>query len=121
MILKILGIADQDDQDEQRLVLKATKDGNLSEYAVVDNTFKEGGIPSNLHQHYFSFPDYEVKEGDQIVLYTRGGNSAPRQMDSGKMAHFFYWDLKISVWNPNDTAHLLKIVESTDKKIENKK
>jgi len=120
MILEILGIAEQETQNEQRLGLKATANGNLRDYAVVDNTYKNGE-KSNLHQHYYSFPDYEVKEGEYIVLYTREGNDHREEKTSGDIYHFFFWGLDISVWNANDMAHLLKIVASSDKRIDTKK
>ncbi len=113
MVLTILGIADQENPKMERLVFRAVKDGNLSAYAVVDNTYKRGHT-WNLHRHYFSFPDYEVKEGDQVVLFTKMGHTAPTLMEDGNKAHFFHWGLQVAIWTRNETAHLLKIVESNN-------
>lgn len=116
MILEILGVAQQEDKGKQRLLLKVTADGNLSDYAVVDNTYKNG-IPSNLHQHYYSFPSHPVKKNDHVILYTSEGSDRSLPQNDGTKYHFFYWNLDISVWNAIDTAHILKIVASSDKKI----
>lgn len=120
MILKILGVADQEDKTKQCLRLKVTADGNLSDYAIVDTTFKDG-IPSNLHQHYYSFPNHPVKDGDFVWLYSTSGTDKTRSNVNETTTHVFYWDLDISVWNTVDTAHLLQIVDSSDRKIESKK
>ncbi len=101
------------------MALEVTKDGNLSGYAVVDNTFTEKGTPSNKQRHFFAFPDYKVKEGDQVVLYTRAGSSPPkeRNAEKGTKYHFFYWDVDHSIWNKDDTAHLLQLVDSSNKQV----
>jgi hypothetical protein len=75
------------------------------------------GEMSNLHQHFFSFPDWEVKEGDQVILYTQEGENSSylRERKNGTKFtnHFFFWNLKISVWNKDDTAYILKIDHET--------
>lgn len=120
MILEILGVADQSDKTKQRLRLKVTDDGNLNAYAIVDNTFKDGGIPSNVHRHFFSFPNYNVKKGDYVWLYSTTGTQTKLTNEGKTITHVFYWNLDISVWNAKDTAHLLKIVQSKDIVVETK-
>lgn len=116
MILKIIGIKDHQDMDKQRLVLQATDDGNLINYAVVDNTFTTKGELSNKHRHFYSFPDYEVKKGDYVVLYTKQGTDTPQKHGEDQY-HYFFWNLEVSVWNEDDTAYLLQMIDSSKKSV----
>lgn len=109
----------QSDKSKQRLLLDVVEDGNLSNYAVVDNTFTEKGTPSNKQRHFYAFPDYDVKKGDAIVLYTKSGSLAPtfRNEATETKYHYFFWGVDHSIWNSDDTAHLLQLVDFSNKQV----
>jgi hypothetical protein len=116
MILSIIGIFDQANLEKQCVTLSVKEDGNLKEYAIVDSTYLNG-TPSNLHRHFYSFPDWEVKKGDIISLYTTEGKNISYKRkfkDVPFTAHHLYWNLEISVWNAKDTAYLLQIADKSN-------
>lgn len=115
MELKIEGIFDWDDLNSQRIVLSALESGSINEFAIVDTTFQEVGAISNLHRHFYSFPNLLVEKGHYIVLYTKIGTNRI-SVNGNKTYHLLHWNLEVSVWNENDTAYLLKIAEASSKK-----
>lgn len=117
MILELMGIKGGDKQDTEHLLMKVIKNGNLSGYAVIDNTFNSDGSLSNVHRHFYAFPSCEVKEGDFVRLYTTTGTYSPKDNKANTKTHHFYWNLNVYVWNTDDTAVLLKVIDSTKKKL----
>jgi hypothetical protein len=111
MILSIIGIYDQAHQGKQHLALSVTADGNLSDYAIIDNLFL-GGAASKPGEHFFSFPNWPIEVGDIVNLYSCKGRNATIKIDNWSN-HDLFWGLDDSVWNENDTAYVLKIVSSS--------
>lgn len=121
MILKIIGVYDRGDIQTQRLSLQVIADGNLKNYAIVDNTFTQEGELSNEHRHFYSFPDFQVKKDEFVVLCTKVGTTKPNCKYPDGVYHFFFWNLNVSVWNENDTAYLLQMSDSSKKQFISKK
>jgi hypothetical protein len=92
---------------EERVVLKAIETTNLCFYQIVDTTYV-GDSVSDRFRHLFWFPDYLVEKGDIVVLYTKTGLKSVKQ-NKDKRTHFFYWNVKNSVWN--DDADAVKLVQ----------
>lgn len=116
-MLEILGIAGSEAFDNERLVIAVKENGNLARFAVMNNTFNTDGSLSNQYQHLFSFPSRKVVAGDQVILYTRKDKNifVPHE---GYTNHYFFWNLDESIWNTNNCAVLLEVVDSGNKKIE---
>ncbi|MEA1031587.1 hypothetical protein T3A99_23765 [Pseudomonas sp. N-137] len=55
MKLKILSVKEQGEASAERLMLQALEDCNLSNYAIVDNTYDSNGAPSNSLDIRISF------------------------------------------------------------------
>jgi len=116
MSLEILSVTGKGDLKEERIVLKAIANTNLSQYVLIDKTFDEEGHIANLGRHAYKFPNKTVAKDDLIILYT---TSKPIGFVDEKAAannvtwHFFYWGRKNTVWNQGgDTATLLRIIHS---------
>ncbi|WP_442513920.1 hypothetical protein [Pseudomonas promysalinigenes] len=110
MKLKILSVKEQGDANAEYLMLQALEDCNLSNYAIVDNTYDSNGAPSNKLRHTYFFPSTQVKKGDYISLHTKAGRNAKAETTNGNPLYRFYWGLATSVWNDTgDTVHLLEI------------
>lgn len=109
MDIKILSIKDAGDLDNERIVLQATNDCNIGDYIVFDTTY-DGEFVSNKLRNSYWFPDEKIKKNDKVILYTKQGNEKLKENISGFNSHFFYWDLKKTVWNENeDCAIVVKI------------
>lgn len=113
MTLEISGVTNRGDLLEEGLVLQVIENGNLSDYAIVDNAFKEKGELSHRQRHFYPFPDREVKIGEHVILYTCRGMDKIDTSDKGIVIHSFYWNLDTPVWNDKDTIYLLKVVETS--------
>ena len=113
MHLQILKVRDQGDLENERIILKASKDCEISWYILFDNTYDDDGELSNLWRHMYIFPKIQVKAGDFIWLYTKAGNDINRGNNSNTTTHLLYWGLDETIWNKgNDKAHLVKYVDS---------
>ena len=109
MDLKITLVGGQGDEKVEYVALQAKKDCNLSSYMIFDNTYTSDGSASNKHRHVFTFPNWEVKKDEIIILFTKSGVKTRGKTKDGKPVSYFYWGLKSSVWNEGgDKVHLIK-------------
>lgn len=112
MDLKIIGIRSAGERNE-RLLIRVVRDCNLKGYMVIDNTYDENGVLSNVHRHVYVFPDVNTTKGDIIRLYTKKGTNNNNNGSFGKesvLYRNFYWgfDEEVTVWNKDgDTPYLL--------------
>ena len=113
MDIELIGIRNAGESRE-RLLIRVVNDCNLRGYMVIDNTYDENGILSNVHRHVYVFPDYDVARGDIVRLYTCRGRDKSTEGTFGKtekvIYHNFYWgfDDDSTVWNKEgDTPYIL--------------
>jgi len=111
MSLRISNLKKNGDADNEYILLEATADVNISNYAIVDKTFDKDGSVSNIHKHYYRFPSKDVKKGEYISLHTGLGNDRIDKLKSGEKLHMFFWGSKTSFWNDDkiEKAELLKV------------
>lgn len=113
MTFQILKVKDAGDLDKERVILKATKDTEISWYILFDNTYNDDGSLSNLWRHMFIFPRITVKAGDFVWLYTKKGEKSNRGNDSNTTTHLLYWGMDETIWNHDgDMAYLVKYIDS---------
>jgi hypothetical protein len=82
---------------------------NLKYYAITDNTYDENNEISNIHQHFYKFPNQPVKKGDKVILHTgKGTNGARRKLVGAFNDVFdFYCNSNNFMWN--DTGDMAKL------------
>lgn len=118
MDLEIKTVKDKGFLQKERIILVANSNTNAGFYLILDTTFNEDDEPTNLLRNTFWFPDKEVKKGDLVVLYTKAGYDSEMINNKGNKTHFFYWDLKKTVWNKEeDGAVLIEIQNWSSKKV----
>ena len=111
MDLTIRAIRDAGNAKLERIVLKVCEDCNVGDFLIMDTTY-DGDRISNKLRHTYWFPDKVVKKGDLVILYTKEGKINEKINLSGNTSHFFYWNLKETVWNKDeDCAVLFSISE----------
>jgi hypothetical protein len=101
MILKVSSIVNAGEPERERVVLRATADGDVGEYAIFRaNADADGDALSGDVPNVFWFPGSKVKAGDLVVLYTKRGTRRNKVLDeSGATTHFFYWGKPEALWN----------------------
>lgn len=114
--IKINKIKKEGGVKKEYVLLQATEDVNIGNYAIMDNTFDEDGRLSNIHPHFFHFPSKNVKKGDYIVLFTGNGKPYTGELE-GKPLHYYYWGSNAPIWNDDETDWgVLLYVATIDKK-----
>jgi len=103
MKLEIRSVADKGTTEKERLILKVRADIDVGDFVVMQTGWN-GRSPTVLIHHTFWFPNIEVKNGDQIVLYTKKGTRNKKVMDDGRTAHFFYWGIPQPIWSAPERA-----------------
>lgn len=99
MTLILRSVADAGVVGKERLIMKATDDHDVGDYAVFQvNVGADGGL-STKTLHSFWFPYKLVKKDDLVVLYTKAGQPKEKLLENGQTAHFYYWGLKDVIWN----------------------
>jgi hypothetical protein len=99
MKLEISSFADVGQLQKERIVLKASSDIDVGDYAIFRSWTRDGAKPTSGRKTAYWFPDGEVRAGDLVVLYTKKGQSSTKALDSGHTAHFFYWGLDSTLWD----------------------
>lgn len=113
MKLHIIKVADVGDIENERVIIKAQEDCQISWYLIFDNTYNQDGTLSNLWRHLYIFPRIDVKAGDFIWLYTKKGANSQRGNDSNTTTHLLHWGLEETIWNHDgDRAYLVKYEDS---------
>ena len=107
MILKVTGIADRGDPAKERVVMRATSDTDVGDYAVFRSKFLEEGAVSSDTTDAFWFPDKFVEARDLVVLYTKKGNASERILKTGRTVHFYYWGKPAPLWAGSDHVPVL--------------
>jgi hypothetical protein len=111
MSLKINTLKKHGDASEEYLILEATDNINLSDYAVVDRTYDAEGKVSNIFRHFYRFPSIQVKKGEFVSLRTSKGKDGPGTLNDNTPVHRFYWGSAAPIWNDGnvESAEVLKV------------
>jgi len=108
MNLEIRSFADPGDIQKERLILKASSDTDVGDYAVLRSLIGSSDGPTSGRKRAYWFPDTDVKAGDLVVLYTKKGSLSKKPLvGGGGTVHFFYWGSDIPLWDENHCAVLL--------------
>lgn len=99
MNLEFRSFADSGNPSKERIVLKALKDLDVGEFAVLrSGVGNDGESPTAGRKIAYWFPDKKVKANDLIVLYTKKGSQSSKVLQNGHTAHFFYWGRDEALW-----------------------
>lgn len=110
MNLRILTIADRGIPNKERLHLAVDAFANLSYYAVFDTIKFPNGTIAPIPKHVFWFSAFQVKPGDNIILYTGPGQFLQKPRGDLGTNYFFHWGLQTTIWrDANSCAVLLEI------------
>lgn len=104
MTLKLTSIANAEEFDKERVVMRAITDIDLTHYAVFCCRAGVTGIVAGDIPKVYWFFDKKIKMNDLVVLYTKEGVQKEKVLDSGSTTHFFYWGLGASIWTPDMKA-----------------
>lgn len=96
MILQMLKVMDIGYLGKQRLLLKVLADGNLLGYHLLQ-----------ADNYFYSFPHWEAKRGDYVVLYINSGERKTVKF-ADATCHFLYYGKRLRLWEEQaDTFHLV--------------
>lgn len=109
-----LEIVDVRRGENECLVLKVVNDCNLWPYLLLDTTFDDSGMVSNINRHVYIFENYNVSSGDFVVIFSQKGKNRHFVNKTGSKTHAYYWGYEdgVNIWNGNgDKALLIKASE----------
>ena len=90
MKIKILGIKDGGDLENERIVLVALDDVDIGNYMT--GYAKETGettVATDILSPFW-FPDTDIRKGDRVIVYTRKGQSGRKVSEDGSSLYFYY-------------------------------
>lgn len=109
MKVQIRSIHGNGNWDDEYVILDVGEDCDIGHYMLADTTYLPSGRISNELRHLYWFPDKKVRSGDIVVLYTKSGINQTARTAERTPIHFFYWGLKVAVWNDaGDCATLIE-------------
>lgn len=111
MNLEITSFAGAGDLLRERIVLKARRDLDVGDYAVLRSAVGSGeGTPTSGRKIAYWFPNEDVRANDLVVLYTKKGSRGSKPIEGGHTAYFFYWGRDEALWDDhNFGAALLEV------------
>ena len=96
----------------ERVALLCSKDADIGDYLIMDDTYDSKGNLSNIFRHVFKFPKQLIKKGEWVILMTGTGSYSFKDAN-----HFFHVGSKSDIWNDkHDAVTLIKIAAITKKK-----
>jgi len=98
MKLELRSIVASGDLKNERLTLRALADLDVGDYLVAQSGYTDDS-PTTVFYHTIWFPFKPIQKGDLVVVYTKVGSNKERVLSSGNKAHFFYFDLKSTIWD----------------------
>jgi hypothetical protein len=111
------GIFDRGNIQLERVHFRALTNIDLRFFAIVDSQYQQtpGSIvpastieAGNKNCHWFTA--YQVKAGENVVLYTRGGKNVTEARPDGAMFHFFFRGVNQPLYGlPNRCAVLFEL------------
>lgn len=108
MKLEIKSIADAGIPFKERIVLRALKDIDIGNYAILKSGVGTNGRePTSGRKAAYWFPDEKVEAGDLVVLYTKKGSPRTKALDGGQTVYFFYWGRDEAIWTDSQSGAVL--------------
>ncbi|MCQ2336011.1 MAG: hypothetical protein MJ010_02375 [Paludibacteraceae bacterium] len=94
MKLDLLDIKDGGIVGQQRVVMVAYEDCDLGHYMLaITQKMSENSFSSKLSTIKW-LNNIELKKGDIVVVYFKGGETKSKKNDSGSITYFLYWDIE---------------------------
>ncbi len=110
MKLEIIGIDNEGGLENECVNLKVLEDCNLGNYLIADCTYVDEHAISNKARHTFFFPDWNVKKGHEVLLWTYGDFNPKTVENDGLVIHNFFWRFDTEIWNnEGDCAFLCEL------------
>ena len=94
MRLRIIRVEGPDDNKEgvEKIFLNAQAGINLNDYLLYDTTFTDDDKQSNKGRHIYRFPNFEIDETHNIVLWiAKGPRLGTKLLADKTKGHRFYW------------------------------
>lgn len=107
MEIKISSIGDKGNLTNERIGFVALKNCQLKYYVVFKTNKTQNGFENKSDASFWFLPQ-EVKENDQIVLYTKKGQNSVIENSNGTKTFFFFWGLNKPIFeNENNKIVLI--------------
>ena len=106
MKVKIEGVLNGGDLEQEKTVLSVNGDTDFGEYAVFRSRLIEGSKVSTTILNVY-WPTYiNVQAGDLIVLFTKKGQDVAKKTQ-GRNIHFLFWGLDHAIWDKDNIVPIL--------------
>jgi len=110
MNIKLVGIFDRGNLDKERIHFIALSDLSLSYYAVFSTFYTGQNQIQALDKNCYWFPPKNIRANENIVLYTKAGQTLEQKKENGDVHHFYYRGLRVPVFqNPNACAVIFEL------------
>ena len=106
MKVTIRSVADKGDIERERLILEVSSSTDIGDFALCRAGYSNGSVTTGIRNTLW-FPYKTVSKGDVVVLYTKFGKANEKIRNDGSTSHFFYWGLKVPIWQNEDSAPVL--------------
>lgn len=94
--------------DNERVILRVTKDTDLGSYLIATSLENDDNqtISSDL-SNIFWLPDQNLKAGDLVIVYTKKGKKGQIDNIDGSTSYFVYWGLDKPIGSDSRAAIVL--------------
>ncbi|MDT6939360.1 hypothetical protein RI570_04275 [Brucella pseudogrignonensis] len=106
MNLEIRSIVDPGQFEKERVTFRAKANLDIGDFLFAQAGYANGSPTMDFSYTYW-FPYKAINKGDLVVLYTKAGEAREKPLTTGKTAHFFYWDIKKSIWRDLELGAVL--------------
>jgi len=115
MEIKLNSIGNKGELANERIGFVALKNCQIKHFLLVHTNKTENGF-ANKGQNFYWFLPQEVKENDQIVLYSKRGQNSIINNNNGTKTYFFYWGLQEAIFKTDKDIVVLANVANWSSK-----
>ena len=112
MKIELIAIYDRGNLSQERLHFRALSDIDLRYYAVFDTFYTEPDKIQATQKTCYWFPPKLIKAGENVVLYTRGGNESRETKNDGKIYNFIFRGLNAPLYLQREKCAVLFEIQS---------
>ena len=109
--LSLLGVADPNIPNKERIVIKTQENISLSDYGIIVGYKNDQDIVIPLREHYFWFGNIEIEASSWLVVYSGPGQfQRTRLSETLELAYTLHWGKQYTVFSdPNLVPIIIKM------------
>ena len=109
--LSLLGVADPNIPNKERIIIKTQNNINLADYGIIIGYRNDQGVVLPLKDHYFWFGNIDIEAFSWLIIYSGPGQfQRTRLAGTNELAYTLHWNKQYTLFtDPNLLPIIIKM------------